>query len=77
MAVMSIYSLPEVLFSKLNTDRISVKEIGGAFVLKPIRKATSDFSTLRGSLSGNKEASVENHLQRMRDDLKLELELEN
>lgn len=77
MATLSVYSLPEFLFSKLNTDRISVREADGAFILKPAKKANNDFSSLRGMLRGREQGTVENHLQRMRDDLKLELELEN
>jgi len=78
MATLSVYSLPEFLFSRLNTDRISIREAtDGAFILKPIKKIDQSFSSLRGILSGGKQMSVESHLQRMRDDLKLELELEN
>ena len=77
MATLSVYSLPEFLFSRLNTDIISVREADGAFILKPAKKISNDFSVLRGMLRNEKQASVESHLQRMRNDLKLELELEN
>ena len=75
MATLSVYSLPHFLFSKFNTDRISVKESNGVFILKPAKATTSDFSSMRGVLAG-RNSSVDKHLQRMREDLDLELELE-
>ena len=74
MATLSIYSLPDFLIPKLNTDKISVEENNGIFILKPARKKTSDFSSLRGMLADGK-SSVEKHLQRMRDDLEIELRI--
>jgi len=75
MATLSVYSLPHFLFSKFNTDRIAVKESNGVLILKPAKRATDDFSSMRGILTGQ-NSSVEKHLQRMREDLDLELELE-
>jgi virulence-associated protein VagC len=77
MTTLNVYALPEFLSSRLSTDRISITEEDDGFMLKPIKQETMDFSSLRGMLNGNKQASVEKHLKRMREELKLELELES
>jgi hypothetical protein len=75
MATLSVYSLPDFLFSKLNTDRIHIEENAGTFMIRPAKRTAGDFSSLRGILADGK-SSVDEHLQRMREDLELELSLE-
>jgi virulence-associated protein VagC len=77
MTTLNVYALPEFLSSRLSTDRISITEEDDGFMVKPIPKEAMDFSSLRGMLSGNKQATVEKYLERMHEELKLELELEN
>ena len=66
MAVMSIYSLPEVLFSRLNTTNVFMSESNGGILLKPavLERKTSK---LRGMFRDGK-LSVEKHLEMMRED---------
>jgi hypothetical protein len=66
MSVMSIYSLPEVLFSKLHTTNVFMSEKNGVISLKPavMERKTSK---LRGMFSDGR-LSVEKHLKMMRED---------
>jgi virulence-associated protein VagC len=77
MTTLSVYALPEFLSSRWSTDRILITEEDGGFILKPIKQETKDFSSLRGMLSGNKQATITKHLERMHEELKLEWELDS
>jgi len=66
MAVLSIYSLPEVLYSKLHTATVSMSENNGVVFIEPVIREKSG-KRLRGMFSDGR-LSVNRHLQMMRED---------
>ena len=66
MAVVSIYSLPDVLYSKLQTTTVSMSENNGVICIEPIVQKKGN-KRLRGMFSDGK-LSVDKHLKMMRED---------
>jgi hypothetical protein len=69
MSVLSIYSLPEVLYSKLRTTTVSITEDNGVILLAPVAQKTNR-KKLRGMFSDGR-LSVDRHLEIMREDREL------
>jgi len=66
MAVLSIYSLPDVLYSKLHTATVSMSEDNGVICIAPVIRKKSG-KGLRGMFSDGR-LSVDRHLKMMRED---------
>jgi len=65
MAVLSIYSLPEVLYSKLHTATVSMNEDNGVICIEPVIREKGG-KRLRGMFSDG-HLSVDKHLKMMRE----------
>ena len=66
MSVLSIYSLPEVLYSKLHTTTVSMSENNGVIYIEPVIRR-GNRKRLRGMFSDGR-LSVDKHLKMMRED---------
>jgi|GEM_PF-3340022 len=66
MAVLSIYSLPDVLYSKLHTTTVSMSESNGTICIEPVTGKKGG-KKLRGMFADGR-LSVDRHLEMMRED---------
>jgi len=66
MAVLSIYSLPEVLYSRLHTATVFMSENNGVICIEPVIEERGG-KRLRGMFSDGR-LSVDKHLKMMRED---------
>jgi len=66
MAVLSIYSLPEVLYSRLHTATVSMSENNGVICIEPVIEERGG-KRLRGMFYDGR-LSVDKHLKMMRED---------
>ena len=66
MTVLSIYSLPDVLYSKLHTTVVAMSENDGGIHLEPVVREKGK-KRLRGMFSDGR-LSVDKHLRMMRKD---------
>ena len=66
MAIFNIYSLPDVLYSKLHTTTVSMRESNGVIYIVPVSQEKSG-KKLRGMFSDGR-LSVDKHLELMRKD---------
>jgi len=64
--VLSIYSLPDLLYSKLHTTTVSVSDNNGTICIEPVAQKKNS-KKLRGMFSDGK-LSVDKHLKMMRED---------
>ena len=66
MVVLNIYSLPDVLYSKLQTTTVSMSENNGVICIEPVAQKKGS-KRLRGMFADGK-LSVDKHLKTMRED---------
>jgi hypothetical protein len=66
MSVLNIYSLPDMLLSRLHTTTVSVTENNGGVFIEPVIREKNK-RKLRGMFSDGK-LSVDKHLEMMRKD---------
>jgi len=72
MAVMDVYSIPNILHSKLNTTIVDMTEYGGVITIRPVvqKKETSGNNGARGFMLkyGEPKLTVDKFLKMMRED---------
>jgi hypothetical protein len=70
--IMDISRLPEVLFSRIKTEKVKFHEENGAFIVTPVVEKQKSFDNLIGMFSDGK-LSIDNHLKQKQLDKELEI----
>jgi hypothetical protein len=69
--VLNVRALPEILFSKILTEKVRMQEDNGSIILTPVTERRQDFDILFGMFSDGR-ISTEEYFKEKQSEKKLE-----